>query len=74
MRISMLSYKMPEKNSAEYGVFAKIPRHPPDYNKRWISISYFILKYHQTLRNDLQKWVWKEFQELESYRYKFLKK
>jgi len=35
MRISLLSYKMPEMKGAEYGTFAKIPRHHPDYNKRY---------------------------------------
>ncbi len=34
MRISLLSYKMPEINGPEHGVFSKIPRHHPDHNKR----------------------------------------
>jgi hypothetical protein len=34
MRVSLLSYKMPELEENKTGVFAKIPRHNPDYNKR----------------------------------------
>lgn len=34
MRVSLLSYKMPEVSGTQTGVFSKIPRHEPTHDKR----------------------------------------
>lgn len=34
MRVSLLSYRMPEVDGSTNGVFSKIPRHEPTYDKR----------------------------------------
>jgi hypothetical protein len=40
MRVSMLSYKMPELNGPKYGCFAKLPRHPPSEGQRYFQTTY----------------------------------
>jgi hypothetical protein len=34
MRVSLLSYKMPELEGPNYGVFSKVPRHEKTFDKR----------------------------------------
>lgn len=40
MRVSLLSYKMPELSGTENGVFSKIPRHEKTHDKRYFDTSY----------------------------------
>jgi hypothetical protein len=40
MRVSLLSYKMPEVSGTEHGVFSKIPRHEKTHDKRYFETSY----------------------------------
>ncbi len=40
MRVSLLSYKMPEVGGTQYGVFSKIPRHDLNEYKRYFDTSY----------------------------------
>ena len=40
MRVSMLSYKMPELNGPNYGCFSKLPRHPPSEGQRYFQTTY----------------------------------
>jgi hypothetical protein len=34
MRVSLLSYKMPELDGPNHGVFSKVPRHEKTFDKR----------------------------------------
>jgi hypothetical protein len=40
MRVSLLSYKMPEVGGTQHGVFSKIPRHDLYEYKRYFDTSY----------------------------------
>ena len=41
MRVSILSYKMPELYGTKYGCFAKLPRHPPEEGRRYFATTYY---------------------------------
>ena len=40
MRVSVLSYKMPELHGTKYGCFAKLPRHPLEEGRRYFDTTY----------------------------------
>lgn len=41
MRVSVLSYKMPELSGTKYGVFSKLPRHDQLHDKRYFETTYY---------------------------------
>lgn len=41
MRVSVLSYKMPELTGTKYGCFSKLPRHSPDEGRRYFETTYY---------------------------------
>lgn len=40
MRVSLLSYKMPELSGTTTGCFAKVPRHDENQDKRFLNNDY----------------------------------
>jgi hypothetical protein len=50
MRVSLLSYKMPELKGTQTGVFSKIPRHEATHDQR-----YFETTYKKSFDNNMEK-------------------
>lgn len=61
MRVSLLSYKMPELSGPYNGCFGKVPRHDESQDRRQVYYNYIKKRYFDTTTNDTYYKKFKDF-------------